>query len=52
MAKQTYTVASQEGADRYGTEIGEKVELELEPAAHKAVIAAGWLEESKKKGQS
>lgn len=44
MAKHTYTVASQEGVDRYGGEIGDTVEVDLDVDAKRAVVAAGWLE--------
>jgi hypothetical protein len=40
----TYTIASAEGAERYGAEEGEAVELDLEPGEELAVVAAGWLE--------
>ena len=43
MAKTTYKVASEEGAQRYGAEVGEVVELDIEEEKL-AVIAAGWLE--------
>lgn len=46
----TYIVASPEGAERYGVEVGEEVELDLEERQEGALLAAGWLEESKKKG--
>jgi hypothetical protein len=44
MAKKTYTVASPEGAQRYGAEEGEEVELDLPDEEETAVVAAGWLE--------
>jgi hypothetical protein len=43
MAK-TYTIASPEGAQRYGAEEGEQVELDLPDEEETAVVAAGWLE--------
>lgn len=46
MAK--YKIASQEGAQRYGTEIGEIVDLEIKDE-ELAVIAAGWLEHATSK---
>jgi hypothetical protein len=46
MAK--YEIASDEGAQRYGLEVGETVELELEDGTERALLAAGWLTESKK----
>lgn len=46
MAK--YTVASEEGAQRYGLEVGEKVELDLDHGTELALLAAGWLEPDKK----
>jgi hypothetical protein len=39
----SYKIASEEGAQRYGHEIGETVELDI-PNEELAVIAAGWLE--------
>jgi hypothetical protein len=45
----TYKVASEEGAQRYGVEVGETVDLKLEPDTERALLAAGWLEETKKK---
>jgi hypothetical protein len=50
----TYKVASEEGAQRYGGEVGDTVELDLPPEEETAVVAAGWLEtttSSKKKGE-
>jgi hypothetical protein len=44
----TYTVASPEGAQRYGVEVGETVELDLEDGDELALTAAGWLEPVKK----
>ena len=40
----TYKVASEEGAQRYGGEVGDTVELKLPPEEEQAVVAAGWLE--------
>jgi hypothetical protein len=45
MAKHDYIIASDEGAERYGAEAGEKVELDLTVDEKRALIAAGWLEE-------
>lgn len=45
MAK--YKVASEEGAQRYGSEVGELVDLALGSDEEQAVIAAGWLEDVK-----
>jgi hypothetical protein len=45
----TYKVASEEGAQRYGAEVGEEVELDLEDEQETALLAAGWLEETTKK---
>lgn len=42
-----YTIASQEGADHYGAEVGDNVDLDLNPDEERAVIAAGWLEVTK-----
>jgi hypothetical protein len=44
MAKSSYTIATDEGALRYGGEVGDTVELELGTEEEQAVIAAGWLE--------
>jgi hypothetical protein len=52
MAKKTYTVASDEAAERYQVEVGEEIALELSVDEERAVIAAGWVEEPKaKKGK-
>jgi hypothetical protein len=40
----TYKVASEEGAVRYGGQVGDEVELDLPDAEETAVVAAGWLE--------
>lgn len=48
MSKTTYTVGSQEGADRYHAEIGATVDLDIPDHEERAVIAAGWLVDSKK----
>jgi hypothetical protein len=45
MAK--FKVASEEGAQRYGGEIGDIVDLSLGSDEERAVIAAGWLEDVK-----
>jgi hypothetical protein len=45
----TYQVASEEGAQLYGVEVGEAVDLKLGPEQERALLAAGWLEETKKK---
>lgn len=59
MAKHRYTIASDEGAGRYGGEIGQEIELDLDVDAKRAVVAAGWVEpideeedKSKKGGKS
>ena len=44
----SYTIASEEGAQRYGAELGTEVELKLEEQEERAVIAAGWLEPATK----
>jgi hypothetical protein len=44
MPKSSYTIASAEGAERYGVELGESVELDLDEGEELAVVAAGWLE--------
>jgi hypothetical protein len=51
MAKKSYKVASEEGAERYHEEVGTVVELDLADVEEQAVIAAGWLEHDKKKGK-
>lgn len=45
----TYTVTSEEGAVRYGAEVGKTVELKLGEDEERAVIAAGWLDHDNKK---
>jgi hypothetical protein len=47
----TFKVASEEGAQRYGAEVGDHVDLTLEEEEKVAVIAAGWLEDTPKKQQ-
>lgn len=42
MSKQ-YKITSEEGAQRYGAELGETVNLDIKDE-ELAVIAAGWLE--------
>ncbi len=49
MAKKTYVVASEEGANYTQALPGEEVDLDLEPDRELALIAAGWLEPPKKK---
>jgi hypothetical protein len=44
MAKHQYLIASEEGAARYGGEIGDPVELDLTVDERRAVVAAGWVE--------
>jgi hypothetical protein len=44
----SYTIASLEGAQRYGGELGDKVELALDADQERALLAAGWLEEHDK----
>jgi hypothetical protein len=43
-----YVIASEEGAQRYGAEVGDSVDLKLEAEEERAVVAAGWLEHDKK----
>jgi hypothetical protein len=43
----SYKIASEEGAKRYGAEIGEIVELDIKDE-EQAVICAGWLEKATK----
>jgi hypothetical protein len=47
----TYTIASEEGAERYGGAVGDTVELKLPPEEETAVVAAGWLEVTDKKAK-
>ena len=49
MAKKTYVVASEEGANYTQALLGEEVELDLEPDRELALTAAGWIEEPSKK---
>lgn len=49
MAKHDYIVASEEGANYAKAEIGDQVELDLSVDQQRALIAAGWVEESKTK---
>lgn len=46
MAKHTYTVVSERGAEFAGggAEVGHTVELDLSADNKRAVIAAGWVE--------
>jgi hypothetical protein len=44
MAKHNYVVASDEGAAKYGGEVGDEVELDIPADEAKAVVAAGWIE--------
>jgi hypothetical protein len=44
VAKHKYTLASETGAERYGGEVGQVVELDLTANEKQAVIAAGWVE--------
>jgi hypothetical protein len=45
----SYKIASEEGAQWYGGEIGQEVELDLDKDQERALIAAGWLKEHKGK---
>jgi hypothetical protein len=47
MAKETYKVASEDGAEWAGVETGEEVELDLDKEKRTALLAAGWLETTK-----
>ena len=49
MSKKTFTVTSPEGAQRYHSEEGTDVELDLDQREETAVVAAGWLAPAKKK---
>lgn len=44
----SYKIASDEGANRYGHEVGETVELDISKDEELAVTAAGWLEHATK----
>ena len=44
----SYEIASDEGAQRYGAEVGATVDLELDEREERAVVAAGWLAPVKK----
>lgn len=44
MSKTAYKVTSEEGAEKYGVEIGETVHVDLEKDVELAVVAAGWIE--------
>jgi hypothetical protein len=44
-----YWIASEEGAQLYGAEIGSEVELKLTAEQERALLAAGWLDEKKSK---
>lgn len=48
----TYKIASVEGAERYGGEVGDAVDLDLDAGEHLAVTCAGWLEPTTKKAQA
>ena len=43
-----YKIASDEGAQRYGAEVGETVDLDLTKDEELPFIAAGWLEHATK----
>jgi hypothetical protein len=47
MAKETFKVASDEGAVWAGVEAGEEVELDLDKEKRTALLAAGWIETTK-----
>lgn len=54
MAKKTWVVATQEGADLAAdrgvvADVGSETELELSHSEEKAVVAAGWVTEPTKK---
>jgi len=42
--KKNYTIASDQGAERYGGEVGDTVALELDADEELAVVAAGWID--------
>lgn len=46
MAKHTYTIASEEGATRYGAEVGTTLEIDIPAEEAKAVVAAGWVDKA------
>jgi hypothetical protein len=47
-----YTIASEEGAQRYGAEVGAEVELRLDENEERAVVAAGWIDHEKKQKEA
>ena len=47
MTKTAYKITSEDGAKRYGAEIGETVTLDIKDE-ELAVIAAGWIEHATK----
>jgi hypothetical protein len=47
----TYKVASPEGAEWCGREVGETVDLDLTEKQERAVVAAGWFEKTEKKSK-
>lgn len=42
-----YKIASEEGAHKYGAELGATVALDLPAEEERAVVAAGWIEPTK-----
>jgi hypothetical protein len=48
----SYTIASEEGAQRYGAPVGESVDLKLDDREEQAVVAAGWIEPAKTKKEA
>jgi hypothetical protein len=43
-----YKVASEEGAQRYGVEVGKTVDIDLDESTERALVCAGWLEPTTK----
>lgn len=43
-----YKVASPEGAQRYGVEVGKTVDVDLDQELERALVCAGWIEPTKK----
>ena len=44
----SYKIETEEAQARYGGELGDIVDLELEDEQHTALVAAGWLTPTKK----
>jgi hypothetical protein len=51
MATHKYKIASEEGADRYGGEVGDQKTIDIPADETKAVVAAGWVEPVEEKAK-